>query len=142
MKGVSYQEVQKCTIILFPYLTGFLAGKIFMSMVVARFSNDVAFSSVYIYSSELFPTTLRLVNKSCLLHLLTITGHNIFIAFTYSGLYSFLRDILILDAFFEEKITRVLRTLLLQLRGKINRHYKLCIPTISLLESNRETRYL
>ena len=30
-----------------------------MSMVVARFSIEIAFSLVYIYSAELFPTTLR-----------------------------------------------------------------------------------
>jgi len=41
------------------YDKGFMAGKIFMSMVVARFSIEIAFSLVYIYSAELFPTTLR-----------------------------------------------------------------------------------
>ncbi|KAM7440832.1 hypothetical protein ABFA07_010066 [Porites harrisoni] len=40
---------------------GYLAGKIFMSMVVAKFSIEISFSLVYIYSAELFPTTLRSV---------------------------------------------------------------------------------
>ena len=39
--------------------SGYMAGKIFMSMVVARFNSEIAFSLVYIYSAELFPTTLR-----------------------------------------------------------------------------------
>lgn len=38
---------------------GFLAGKIFMSMVVAKLSSGVAFTLVYIYAAELFPTALR-----------------------------------------------------------------------------------
>ena len=42
----------------FPY-PGYMAGKIFMSMFVARFSNEIAFSLIYIYSAELFPTTVR-----------------------------------------------------------------------------------
>ncbi|KAJ7383545.1 hypothetical protein OS493_027208 [Desmophyllum pertusum] len=37
----------------------YLAGKIFMSMFVAKFSASVAFTLVYIYAAELFPTTLR-----------------------------------------------------------------------------------
>ena len=45
--------------VLLCYVIGFMAGKIFMSMVVARFSIEIAFSLVYIYSAELFPTTLR-----------------------------------------------------------------------------------
>lgn len=40
-------------------LSGYMAGKIFMSMVVARFNSEIAFSLVYIYSAELFPTTVR-----------------------------------------------------------------------------------
>ena len=39
--------------------SGYMAGKIFMSMVVARFNSEIAFSLVYIYSAELFPTTVR-----------------------------------------------------------------------------------
>ncbi|XP_078366996.1 solute carrier family 22 member 15-like isoform X2 [Oculina patagonica] len=38
---------------------GYLAGKIFMSMFVAKFSAGIAFTLVYIYAAELFPTTLR-----------------------------------------------------------------------------------
>lgn len=38
---------------------GYMAGKIFMSMVVARFNSEIAFSLVYIYAAELFPTTIR-----------------------------------------------------------------------------------
>ncbi|XP_058972157.2 solute carrier family 22 member 15 [Pocillopora verrucosa] len=38
---------------------GYMAGKIFMSMVVAKFNSEIAFSLVYIYSAELFPTTIR-----------------------------------------------------------------------------------
>ncbi|XP_020605191.1 organic cation transporter protein-like [Orbicella faveolata] len=41
------------------YDKGYMAGKIFMSMVVARFNSEIAFSLVYIYSAELFPTTVR-----------------------------------------------------------------------------------
>ncbi|XP_020605214.1 solute carrier family 22 member 16-like, partial [Orbicella faveolata] len=41
------------------YDKGYLAGKIFMSMFVANFSSGIAFSLVYIYAAELFPTTLR-----------------------------------------------------------------------------------
>lgn len=41
------------------YDTGYLAGKIFMSMVVAKLASVVAFTLVYIYAAELFPTTLR-----------------------------------------------------------------------------------
>ena len=40
-------------------VSGFLAGKIFMSMVVAKLSSGVAFTLVYIYAAELFPTALR-----------------------------------------------------------------------------------
>lgn len=74
-----------------------------MSMVVARFSNEVAFSSVYIYSSELFPTTLRLVDKSCL-HAADKNWTQYFhpLLPIAASLYSFLRDILILDTFFED----------------------------------------
>ncbi|KAL9979763.1 hypothetical protein ACROYT_G017473 [Oculina patagonica] len=38
---------------------GYMAGKIFMSLVVAKFNSEIAFSLVYIYSAELFPTTVR-----------------------------------------------------------------------------------
>ncbi|KAJ7383543.1 hypothetical protein OS493_027206 [Desmophyllum pertusum] len=38
---------------------GYLAGKIFMSMVVAKLSIAIAFTVVYVYSAEMFPTTLR-----------------------------------------------------------------------------------
>lgn len=39
--------------------TGYLAGKIFMTMALAKFSSVSAFTLVYIYAAELFPTTLR-----------------------------------------------------------------------------------
>lgn len=39
--------------------TGFLAGKIFLSMVWAKFWIMISFDGVYIYSSELFPTVIR-----------------------------------------------------------------------------------
>jgi len=38
---------------------GYLAGKIFMSMFVAKLSAGIAFTLAYIYSAEVFPTTLR-----------------------------------------------------------------------------------
>ncbi|XP_020605193.1 solute carrier family 22 member 15-like [Orbicella faveolata] len=41
------------------YDKGYLAGKIFMSMFVAKLSAGIAFTLVYIYAAELFPTTLR-----------------------------------------------------------------------------------
>ena len=40
-------------------LTGYLAAKIFLYMFVAKLSGDIAFTLVYIYSAELFPTTVR-----------------------------------------------------------------------------------
>jgi len=43
----------------YPFLLGYLAGKIFMSMFVAKLSAGIAFTLVYIYAAELFPTTLR-----------------------------------------------------------------------------------
>ena len=39
--------------------SGYMAGKIFMSMAVARFNSEIAFSLVYIYAAELFPTPVR-----------------------------------------------------------------------------------
>lgn len=38
---------------------GYMAGKIFMYLCVAKFSIEIAFILVYIYSAELFPTTMR-----------------------------------------------------------------------------------
>ncbi|XP_078344443.1 solute carrier family 22 member 15-like [Oculina patagonica] len=38
---------------------GYLIGKIFMYMFVANLCGDIAFAVVYVYSAELFPTTLR-----------------------------------------------------------------------------------
>ncbi|XP_015750474.1 PREDICTED: solute carrier family 22 member 5-like [Acropora digitifera] len=39
--------------------TGFVVGKIFLSMVWAKFWIMISFDGVYIYSSELFPTVIR-----------------------------------------------------------------------------------
>lgn len=50
----SHHPIMVCCIV-----SGFLAGKIFMSMVVAKLSSGVAFTLVYIYAAELFPTALR-----------------------------------------------------------------------------------
>ncbi|KAL9979765.1 hypothetical protein ACROYT_G017475 [Oculina patagonica] len=41
------------------YDKGYMAGKIFMAIVVAGLSNEIAFTLVYVYSAELFPTTVR-----------------------------------------------------------------------------------
>lgn len=43
----------------FIFLSGYLIGKIFMYMFVANLGGDIAFAVVYIYSAELFPTTVR-----------------------------------------------------------------------------------
>ena len=40
-------------------LSAYLIGKIFMYMFVANLGGDIAFAVVYIYSAELFPTTVR-----------------------------------------------------------------------------------
>lgn len=40
---------------------GYLAAKIFLYMFVAKLSGDIAFTLVYIYSAELFPTSVRTV---------------------------------------------------------------------------------
>ena len=42
-------------------LAGYFAGKIFMSLFVARCSAGMAFVFVYVFSAELFPTALRSV---------------------------------------------------------------------------------
>ncbi|KAL9979757.1 hypothetical protein ACROYT_G017467 [Oculina patagonica] len=39
--------------------TGALAGKIIMSMIVAKFFITISFDGVYLYSAELFPTAIR-----------------------------------------------------------------------------------
>ena len=39
--------------------SAYLIGKIFMYMFVANLGGDIAFAVVYIYSAELFPTTVR-----------------------------------------------------------------------------------
>ena len=41
------------------YLVGALAGKIIMSMIVAKFFITISFDGVYLYSVELFPTAIR-----------------------------------------------------------------------------------
>ena len=41
------------------FCLGFLAGKILMSMVLGKFFITIAFDTVYLYSSELFPTVVR-----------------------------------------------------------------------------------
>ncbi|XP_022805229.1 solute carrier family 22 member 15-like [Stylophora pistillata] len=38
---------------------GYLIGKIFMSMAVARLAVAIAFTLIYIFTAEMFPTTLR-----------------------------------------------------------------------------------
>jgi len=43
---------------------GFLAGKIILSMIWAKFWIMISFDGVYIYSSELFPTVVRNVGMS------------------------------------------------------------------------------
>ena len=40
-------------------LSAYMIGKIFMYMFVANLGGDIAFAVVYIYSAELFPTTVR-----------------------------------------------------------------------------------
>ena len=40
-------------------LVGALAGKIIMSMIVAKFFITISFDGVYLYSVELFPTAVR-----------------------------------------------------------------------------------
>ena len=41
------------------FVLGFLAAKIILSTFGAKFFSNIGFSLVYIYSAELFPTTLR-----------------------------------------------------------------------------------
>ena len=40
-------------------MTGYFAGKIFMSMFLAKSSAVVAFTLVYVFTAEMFPTTIR-----------------------------------------------------------------------------------
>jgi len=41
------------------YFLGAIAGKIIMSMIVAKFFITISFDGVYLYSVELFPTAIR-----------------------------------------------------------------------------------
>ena len=45
--------------LIFFCLSAYMLGKIFMYMFVANLGGDIAFAVVYIYSAELFPTTVR-----------------------------------------------------------------------------------
>lgn len=44
---------------MFRFIIGYLAGEIIMYMFVAKLSGGIAFALVYVYSAELFPTTIR-----------------------------------------------------------------------------------
>ena len=56
-------EIKYCMVSLY-LLTGYFAGKIFMSMFLAKSSAVVAFTLVYVFTAEMFPTTIRLVVRA------------------------------------------------------------------------------
>lgn len=47
------------TIIAFIFFEGYFAGKIIMSLIWSKFWIMISYDGLYVYSGELFPTTVR-----------------------------------------------------------------------------------
>ena len=57
--GIKNDTLSQIRVNAWILLPGYLIGKIFMSMVVARLAVSIAFTLIYIFTAEMFPTTLR-----------------------------------------------------------------------------------